>query len=57
MENLINPETTKLQNGITLESGSVKIDIIRSMLDGKMAAILSEREEPIVKCALLLTMI
>ena len=41
MENLINPETAKLQNGISLENGSVKVDIIRSIFDGKMAAILS----------------
>ena len=41
MENLINSETAKLQNGISLENGSVKVDIIRSMFDRKMAAILS----------------
>ena len=41
MENLINPETAKLQNGNSLENGSVKVDIIRSMFDGKMVAILS----------------
>ena len=38
---LINPETSKLQKGITLENGLVKIDIIRSMIGGKMTAILS----------------
>ena len=41
MEDLINPETAKLENGISLENGFVKVDIIRSMFDGKMAAILS----------------
>ena len=41
MENLINPETAKLQNAISLEIDSEKVDIIRPMFDGKMAAILS----------------
>ena len=40
MEDLINRETEKIQNGMSLENGMVKVDIIRSMLDRKMAAIL-----------------
>ena len=38
---LINPDTEKLQNGITLQNGVVKVEIVRSMFDGKMSAILS----------------
>ena len=41
MEDLINPETEQLQNGISLKNGAVNVEIIRSMFDGKMAAILS----------------
>ena len=41
MEHLINPETAKLRTGISLDRGLVVVDIIRSMFDGKMAAILS----------------
>ena len=41
MEDLINPDTEKLQNGITLQNGVVKVEIVRSMFDGKMSAILS----------------
>ena len=41
MEELINPETAKLENGISIENGFVKVEIIWSMFDGKMAAILS----------------
>ena len=41
MECRINPDTAMLQNGITLENGVVNVDIIRSMFDGKMTAILS----------------
>ena len=41
MEELINPETTKLENGIPIENACVKVEIIRSMFSGKMAAILS----------------
>ena len=42
MEDLINPETAKLENEISLENGFVKVDIILSMFDGEMAAILSD---------------
>ena len=38
---LINPDTEKLQNGITLQNGVVKVEIVRSMFDGKISAILS----------------
>ena len=41
MEDMINPETAKLGTGIYLDRGLVVVDIIRSMFDGKMAAILS----------------
>ena len=42
MITLINPETEKLKNeGINFNEQHVEIDIVRSMLDGKMAAILS----------------
>ena len=41
MVNHICPETAKLQNGISLDNGSVKVDIIRSLFEGNMAAILS----------------
>ena len=33
MEDLINPDTEKLQNGITLQNGVVKVEIVRSMFD------------------------
>ena len=39
MGDLINPDTAKLENEISLENGFVKVDIIRSMFDGEMAAI------------------
>ena len=39
MEDMINPETAKLGTGISLDRGLVVVDIIRSMFDGKMAAI------------------
>ena len=41
MEDMINPETAKLRTGLSLDRGLVVVDIIRSMFDGKMAAILS----------------
>ncbi|KAI6661850.1 hypothetical protein LOD99_9802 [Oopsacas minuta] len=41
MESMIYPDTAMLQNGITLENSVVNVYIIRSMFDGKMAAILS----------------
>ena len=41
MEELINPETAKLDNGISIENGFVEVEIIWSMSDGKIAAILS----------------
>ena len=42
MSNLINPDVEEMvNNGLTLPSGRVKIEIDRSMFDGKMAAILS----------------
>ena len=41
MEDLINPDPEKLQNGITLQNGVVKVEIVRSMFDGEMSAILS----------------
>ena len=41
MEDMINPETAKLGTSVSLDRGLVVVDIIRSMFDGKMAAILS----------------
>ena len=41
MEDLFNPDTSKLSDGITTEYGLVNVDINRSMFDGKIAAILS----------------
>ena len=42
MITLINPITEQLKNeGINFNKQHVEIDIVRSMLDGKMAAILS----------------
>ena len=41
MEDIINPDTAKLGTGVSLDRGLVVVDIIRSMFDGKMAAILS----------------
>ena len=40
MEN-INPECEAMQQGISFSHGTAKVTIIRSMLDGKMSAILS----------------
>ena len=40
-EDIINPDTAKLGTGVSLDRGLVVVDIIRSMFDGKMAAILS----------------
>ena len=41
MEDLINPDTSKLSDGISTEYGPIIVEINRSMFDGKMAAILS----------------
>ena len=42
MDNYINPLVSELQeNGITLPQGIVKVKLVRSMFDGKMAGILS----------------
>ena len=41
MEDMINPETSKLGESRSIEGGLVIVDIIRSMFDGKMSAILS----------------
>ena len=41
MEDMINRKTAKLGTGVSLERGLVVVDVIRSMFDGKMAAILS----------------
>ena len=41
MEDMINTETAKLGTGVSLNRGLVVVDIIRSMFDGKMAAIYS----------------
>ena len=40
MEELINPEKAKLENGISIVNGFVKVEIIRLMFDGKIAATL-----------------
>ena len=37
---LINPETSKLSDGISTEYGLITVDINRSIFDGKMAAFL-----------------
>ena len=37
---MINPETSKLSDGISTEYGLITVDINRSMFDGKMAAFL-----------------
>ena len=41
MEELISPETAKLEDENSIENGFVNVEIIRSMFDGKMAATLS----------------
>ena len=41
MENIINPECESMQQGMSFPHGTAKVKIIRSMLDGKMSAILS----------------
>ena len=41
MENIINPESEAMQQGISFSHGTAKVTIIPSMLDGKMSAILS----------------
>ena len=41
MEDMINPETSKLGEGLSIEGGLVIVDIIRFMFDGNMSAILS----------------
>ena len=42
MRDIINPDTDTMKNdGFNMEGGHVNISIVRSMLDGKMAGILS----------------
>ena len=42
MEEMINPETSKLGENVSIEGDLVIVDIIRSMFDRKMSAILTD---------------
>ena len=57
MEQLINPESAKFGNGISIENGIVKVEIIRSMFDGKWLRYYLVQEVQVAKCALLFTTI
>ena len=40
MENIINPQVSLIKRGLAFPNGNVNVSIARSMLDGKMSAIL-----------------